>query len=490
MLRQIALTSADLLARAFSPPPPADVQRGPGLFPPGPPPRRPGLLGSVPYQLHFLFDSVGFVGKRFEQYGDIYYAPGKASGLYAIRHPDHLHEVLVAKAASFDKGHSEASRLSAVLGDGLVTSDGEVWRRHRRMIQPAFSAARIAGYAEVMIEEADKLCESWKDGDEVDVAAAMAQATLCAVSRALFRHDARGQAERIGRAMVAVQNSLSIPDVLPAWVPFPPRERLRHANRDLDDMIYRLIAERKARAKPPGEGAATDIAQTVSKSADLLEMLLSAKDSEGDGGGLTEREVRDELVTLFLAGHETTSNALTWALYLLAAHPEAEAKLSLELSHVLGGRLPSFADLERLPYTEQVLKEAMRLYPPAYMVARRAAEDTTIGGYPVAKGSDVVLWIYMTHRHPSIYSEPLAFRPERFSREEEAKLPRLAYLPFGAGPRTCIGKHFAMVEGRLMLAIFAQRFRFELAERREVAISPRVTLTPKGGLRMRLRAKS
>jgi cytochrome P450 len=199
--------------------------------------------------------------------------------------------------------------------------------------------------------------------------------------------------------------------------------------------------------------------------------------------------VRDELLTLFLAGHETTSNALTWTFYLLSKHPEVEQKLSAELSRVLGGRLPSFEDLESLPYTEQVLKEAMRLYPPAYMVARRAIEDTRIGGYPVAKGSDVVLWIYLTHRHPDIYREPLVFRPERFSKEEEAKLPRLSYLPFGAGPRTCIGKHFAMVEGRLMLAIFARRFRFDFVGDREVETHPRVTLTPKGGVRMRLRAK-
>ncbi len=220
-------------------------------------------------------------------------------------------------------------------------------------------------------------------------------------------------------------------------------------------------------------------------------MLVTAVDEEGDGRGLTEREVRDELITLFLAGHETTSQALSWTFHLLSGAPEAEARLHEEVDAVLGGdgRPAAHDDLERLRWTTMVIKEAMRLYPPAYMVARRAREATTIGGYPVPAGAEVVIWILHTHRDPRFYPEPLAFRPERFEPEAEARLPRLAYLPFGAGPRACIGRRFAMIEAVLLLATLARRVRFERTGETRVQARPRVTLAPKGGLPMRVRAR-
>jgi cytochrome P450 len=306
------------------------------------------------------------------------------------------------------------------------------------------------------------------------------QLTLRTVSRALFGHDvSAGQVEVVGRAMRLFQDGLVRTDLLPAWVPSPQRSRLREALAALDAMTYEVIARRRAPgARPARAGGAPD----------LLQMLVDAVDEEGDGGRMTEKELRDQLVTLFLAGHETTSHALSWALYCLSQNPAAEQALHEEVDAVLGaeGRDPTYEDLERMPWGEQVISEAMRLYPPVYSIARAAHEDTEIGGYPVRAGSEVMLWVYMTHHDPRFFPEPEAFRPERFTAEEEAKRPRLAYLPFGAGPRACIGKVFAMIEARLLLATIVRRWRLELAPGHRVAPRTRITLVPSHGMRMRI----
>jgi cytochrome P450 len=304
----------------------------------------------------------------------------------------------------------------------------------------------------------------------------MMELTLRIVSRTLFGHDPSGQTDDVARAMAAFQASIGRPDVLPRWIPTPGRARLARAVETLDAIMLGLIEARRR------GGAAAD-------RDDLLGALLSAVDEEGDGERLTPKEVRDELVTLFLAGHETTSHALTWTLYLLSKSPGAERSLHAELDRELKGKAPSHEDLGRLRYTEQVLKEAMRIYPPAFTVARRALEDTEIGGYPLCRGSEVMLWIYMTHHDPRWYPQPSAFWPERFAEEEEAKRPALAYLPFGAGARACIGKVFAMMEAKLILATLAQRLRFELAPDQRVEVRPRITLSPRFGMRMTARAR-
>jgi cytochrome P450 len=465
-VERVALRVADRVSGPVAAP-----ARPAGRVPPGPPPRRGRVLGSLAYYLNFLTNPFGFVASRFAQYGDIYYAPSIDGGLYAIRHPDHLQEVLVTRAASFEKKHSAFRRLAEVLGDGLLNSDGDRWRRHRRMIQPAFSTARVAGYAASMVDETMSALHRFADGETRDLDHDMMELTLRVVNRALFSHDAGGDTATVSRAMTAFQERLTGPELVPRWVPWPRRRRTEQAIEDLDRIVYGLIAARRAQEKAPDP-------------PDLLHMLVTAIDEEGDHQKLTEKEVRDELVTLLLAGHETTSNALTWTWYLLAQHPDAEAKLHHELDTVLGGRPPTLADLERLPYTEQVIKEAMRLYPPVFMVARMAREDTEIGGYPVPKGSEVVLWIYQAHHDARWFPEPESFRPERFAPGEEAKLPKLAYAPFGAGPRACIGKSFAAIEARLILAAMAQRFRFTLAPGHVVEQAPRITLGPKNGMKM------
>jgi cytochrome P450 len=445
-------------------------------LPPGPPPRE-GVLDHARYFAGFLFDPIGFVARRFERYGDIYYAPSGGTGLYVLRHPDHLREVLVTRASSFKKTHSAFARLSGILGEGLLTTDGDTWKRQRRMVNPAFSQARLAGYSGVMVDEAQRTIDTWRHGDVLDVSREMMQLTLRVVSRTLFGHDVSAHhIAEVGRAMTLFQRAVPSPDVAPRWVPWGQRARLARALEALDRMTYDIIAAR--RAKGPRD------------STDLLQMLVGAVDEEGDGGRLTEKELRDQLVTLFLAGHETTSHALTWTLYCLSQNPRAERALHEELDGVLSGgggrRAPSYDDLARLPYTGQVIDEAMRLYPPVYSLARRASEDTEIGGYPVKAGSEVMLWIYMTHRDPRFYPEPEAFRPERFTPDEEAKRPKLAHLPFGAGPRACIGKVFAMLEARLVLASIASRFRLELVSGHRVRAHPQITLVPKYGMKMGL----
>ncbi len=449
--------------------------------PPGPPSN--GALDQLRYAYGFLTDPIAFVRGRFERYGDIYFVPsrtGADAGLYVLRHPDHIREVLVTRASSFTKQHSALRQIAQFLGDGLFNSDGEVWRRQRRMLQPAFAPARLAAYAAVMTEEAALLTAQWQDGQQLELGKAMMALTLRVVSRTLFGHDPTADIETVAIAMSAFQESLGVAsEILPRWLPTPQRRRLRDGIAAMDRMMYGIIDRRR-------EASVRDPAGEAERSRDLLHMLVTAVDDEGDHQGMTKQEVRDQLVTLFLAGHDTTSHMLTWTFALLAQHPEVEARLAAELSEVLtsdgSARAATHDDLPRLKYTEQVLAESMRLYPPAYSVARRASEDTEIGGYAVPRGAEVIMWIYMTQHDPRWFPEPEAFHPERFAAGAEAQLPRTAYLPFGAGPRVCIGKSFAMMEAKILLATIARKFRFERSPRHKLQMKARINLMPRYGL--------
>lgn len=446
-------------------------------FPPGPP-KRKGIVPSLRYYWGFLTDPIGFVRGRFESYGDIYYVPNSSGGLFVLRHPDHLREVLTTRASSYGKQHSAFTSLSRVLGEGLLISEGDTWTRQRRMLGPGFAPPRMRAYGDIMVDEAQRTASRWSDATTVALEHEMTELTLRIVSRTLFGHDVSKEDTRaIAHAMSAFQRSLLRPDSVPAWLPLPGSRGLTRSLAELDRIVYRIIAERRAAGAPRGERA------------DLLQLLVDAVDPEADGSRLTEREVRDQLVTFFLAGHETTSQALTWAFYCLSQAPAAERALHDELDDVLGDRDPTFDDLERLPYTEQVMLEAMRLYPPIYAIARRAREDTEVGGYRVPKGSEVIVWVYLTHRDARFYPEPEVFRPERFEKNRLAALPKLAYLPFGAGPRACIGKSFATMEARLVLATLARRHRLSLAPRQRVVARPQITLGPKNGIRMKISSR-
>jgi cytochrome P450 len=305
------------------------------------------------------------------------------------------------------------------------------------------------------------------------------QLTLRVVSTTLFGQDVTAHVDDVGRAMTTFQNSMITFDrVFPAWMPTPHRRNFRRSLAWLDELTYGVIAERRR------EGASR-----ATRPNDLLETLVRARDDEGDGGGLSEREIRDQLVTLFLAGHETTAQALTWTLYLLSQNPREAAVLQGEVDGALDGRVPTYDDLPRLPYTEQVVSEAMRLYPPVPSLARKAHEDTELAGYPVRAGSEVMLWIYMMHRDPRWFPDPTAFRPGRFAEGGDSSRTKGAYLPFGSGARACIGKMFAMIEARLLLATIVQRFRFELVPGHRVVPLSRITLVPKYGMKMVVRGR-
>lgn len=442
---------------------------------PGPPLLR-GPAERLLFLLRVAMDAPGLVGERFDRYGDVYYVPGqRRPGLYVLRHPEHIRRVLVADAASYSRRHGGFAVLSQVLGDGLLTSEGALWRRHRRMLQPAFQRRMLESYAPLVVEETERQLDGWHDGAILDVCGAMAALTLRIVARALFHHDASRNVATIARATAALQRATLGAGVLPSWMPLPGRRRLERAVAEVDRVVYGMIRQR--RESPQAE------------SRDVLQALLEAVDEE-QGRPLDDREIRDELLTLVMAGHETTSHALSWTLFLLSQNPHVEARLYDELAAIPRARSVTPEDLSQLPLVERVLKESMRLYPPAYTLTRRAERDTAIDDFLVRRGSEVMIWTYWTHRDRRWFPEPERFVPERFAPEGERQLPRLAYLPFGAGPRVCIGGGFAMLNARLILATIGRRFRLRLLPGHRVRPRTRITLYPANGLPMRLYSRA
>jgi cytochrome P450 len=351
-----------------------------------------------------------------------------------------------------------------------LTSEGAVHTRQRKLLAPAFAHKRIASYAETMAERAARFAAGVDDGAEIDAAEAMMKLTLEIVGKTLFDAELGSDASAVGEALTTIMRTTLIQlgslVPMPPFVPSPTNLRNRRAVARLDKIVYRIIRERRAREVDRG---------------DLLSMLLATRDEEGSA--MTDKQVRDETMTLFLAGHETTANAMAWTLMLLAQNPDARAKVEAEVDAL--GRAPTYDDLKQLPYALAALKEAMRLYPPAYIVARRAIEPVTIGGHHVKKNTLVFVNILGIHHRPDVWPEPEVFRPERFLGDREKQLPRCAYVPFGAGPRICIGNHFALMEGHILLATILRRLRLDLVTSAPVESEPLVTLRPKGGLPMR-----
>ena len=341
-------------------------------------------------------------------------------------------------------------------------------------MQPLFHKRRIAGYAEEMVECAERLQSRWRDGEVRDLHQEMTRLTLAVVGLALFAADVEAEATEVGAALTEAMESLQR-FMLPFYgalerLPLPGPRRMRASRRRLDQTIYRLLAER--RAKPRG---------------DLLSLLLEARDEQGEP--MPDTQVRDEAMTIFLAGHETTAVTLTWTWMLLARHPAIEARLHRELDEVLGRRAPTVDDLSKLTFSDMVVKEAMRLYPPAWLIGRRALVDVELGGYDVPAGSIVILSPWVTHRDARFFADPLRFDPERWTRQAEAARPRFSYFPFGGGIRRCIGESFALMEAKLLLASIAQRWRLHLDPAQRVGVLPRITLRPRYGMRMRLEAR-
>lgn len=394
-----------------------------------------------------------------------------------VNRPEWIEHVLLGNHKNYTKSRFTRQILEPALGRGLLTSEGDFWRRQRRIAAPAFHHKRIVGFAEVMAEEARATAADWAGAaGPRDVAADMMALTLRVITRTMFStavEDA-GTIAAVSRAMDTMLR-LGDPSLfdllgLPEWLPrFRPRAQIR-AIADLDRVIAGILAERRQRGDP-GE--------------DLLGMLLSMRDEE-TGEGMTDGQLRDEVMTMFLAGHETTANALAWVWYLLGRHPAEEARLHAELDRVLGDRDPGFADIAALPYTRQVFEEAMRLYPPAHTISRQAVGPDRLGETEVPPGAVVTIAPWVTHRNPKLWPEPLRFDPDRFLPEAVKARPRFAYLPFGGGPRICIGASFAMTEGVLVLATLARRFRPRLPEGQVVQPVGQITLRPEGGLTMRV----
>jgi cytochrome P450 len=412
-----------------------------------------------------------------KRYGDIAYFKIGPQEAFFLNHPEYIKEVLVTNNQNFNKG-LVLQRAKRLLGEGLLTSEGDFHRRQRRLAQPAFHRQRVAAYAEVMTAYAIRTRERWHDSETLNISEEMMRLTLAIVGKTLFDADVESASGEVGEAMTVVMelfDTLTIPFFeLLQKLPLPQLRRFDNARAKLDRIIYRLIDDRRQSGVDHG---------------DLLSMLLLAQDEEGDGGQMTDTQLRDELLTIFLAGHETTANALTWTWYLLSQHPEVEERLHRELDDVLNARTPTFADVSQLRYTEMVLAESMRLYPPAWAIGRLAAVDCEIAGYFVPRKSLVVASQYVMHRDERYYAKPLVFDPERWTEAARESRPQFSYFPFGGGPRRCIGEGFAWMEGILLIATLAQQWQMRLVPHHPVALKPLITLRPKHGMQMTLKRR-
>ncbi|MEK6279202.1 MAG: cytochrome P450 [Acidobacteriota bacterium] len=440
--------------------------------------RAPGPKGQpiLGVMREFNRDSLSFI-TRCRDYGDVVRLRFFYVTAFFLYNPDDIEYVLSSNAKNFIKSMSLRSNFfHRLLGNGLLTSEGDFWRRQRRLAQPAFHRQRIGAYGEVMVDYTTRLISSWHDGEVRDIHRAMMRLTLEIVVKTLFNSDVSGDADKVARVLEKIvqpfASQATLKWILDNRLPTPTHRRFNQAAREIDEIVYRIIAERRSRGSDEG---------------DLLSMLLAAHDE--DGSQMTDRQLRDEVMTIFLAGHETTALTLSWAWYLLAKNPEAERKFHQELDGVLNGRLPGVADLPLLRYTEMIVKESMRLYPPAYGLGREPLEDCEIGGYLVPRKSQVFMFPWALHRDPRFFEEPQSFRPDRWTEEFSNSLPKYAYFPFGGGPRACIGNYFAMMEIVLVLATIGQRFRFLPVSDEAVDLLPAMSLRPKGDINLTIHSR-
>jgi cytochrome P450 len=434
--------------------------------PPGP--KGSLILGVMP---EFNRDILAFI-TRCRDYGDVVRARFFYVTCYFLYNPDDIEYVLSTNAKNFIKSMSVRSNFfHRLIGNGLLTSEGDFWRRQRRLAQPAFHRQRISAYGDTMVEYAERMISSWREGETRDIHRDMMRLTLEIVAKTLFNADVSGDADRVGTILSEIvkpfASQATLKWILDNRLPTPAHRRFHRLAKQIDEIVYRIIEERRRSGRDEG---------------DLLSMLLQAQDE--DGGQMTNQQLRDEVMTLFLAGHETTALTLSWAWYLLGRNPEAERKFHEELETVLSGRAPTFADLPQLKYTEMIAKESMRLYPPAFGVGREAIEECEIGGYRVPAKTQIFAFQWVTQRDPRYFDDPEEFYPDRWTEEFTNRLPKYAYFPFGGGPRICIGNYFATMEIVLVLATIGQNVRFSLVSDHPVTLLPAMSLRPRAGIQV------
>lgn len=411
-------------------------------------------------------DPIEFFTSLTRDYGDFVRFSLGAHDLYFLNHPDYIKEVLVTQDEHFTKWFA-VDRIKEVLGNGLFVSEGDFHRRQRKLSQPAFHRQRIASYADVMVALAAQLRNRWQPDEVVDVCREMNWLAMNIVAQTLFGADMQSDSEAIREALGLILDQFER-----STLPEAERVDFEAAREQLDAAIYRIIQQRRSSNEDRG---------------DLLSMLLLAREeSEGDDGGMTDRQLRDEAMTIFLAGHETTANALAWTWYLLSQNAEIESRFYEEAAHSLGDRLPSFDDLPHLPYTAMIFAESLRLYPPLWAVGRKALRECQIGEFRIPAGSVVILSPYVTHHDARYFPEPFRFDPERWTAGAKAARPKFSWFPFSAGSRGCLGESFAWAEGLLCLATLAQKWRLQLVAGHPIALQPQLTLRAKYGIKMRI----
>jgi cytochrome P450 len=448
------------------------VQRAATPLPPGPASFFPG--GQA---WNIARDPLGFLAGAARRYGDIAYFTLGANRVFYVNSPEYIWEVLVTQRAKFEISTMRL-RLEPALGTGMLTSRGDLHARQRRLMLPVFRKSRIESYAGIMVDYALRTRDRWRDGDEIDATEEMMKLAMALVAKALFGHDIEDDSDGVSRNLSILLQffaRLMSPFLqLSLKLPLPSTLRVRRALREMDAVIYRMIELR--RRNPLG-------------GEDLLSLLVQAKDDETNAY-MTEKQLRDEIFTLLMAGHETTANVLGWTAYLLGRHPDVDARVHAEVRSVMAGRTRlEAADMERLPYTRMTITEAMRLYPPAWFVGRTALEDVVIGGYTVPRGASVLMSQYVMQRDGRYFDDPDAFRPERWSKGFLERLPRGAFFPFSAGDRHCIGEGFAWLEALLALATLVDRWKFELVPGQDIRPNPSITLRPNTGIRMIVRER-
>jgi len=440
------------------------VKRGEYRFPPGLRHNLPFYMGRKPWarigRPILLFEHLA------KTYGPATHYRMMGTDILFLNHPDFVQEVLVTQSGNFIRERT-LRRMKILLGEGLLTSNDPVHMQHRRIVAPAFHRQRIAAYADEIVRSAAATAERWKSGQAIDIGAAMMELSLSIVARTLFASEVTDDVRAINHETHAIMRLYNLLVILPRlesylhW-PLPGVTRFRKARAHLDSVAYRIIRERR---------------EDPNDRHDLLSMLLLSRDE--DGNALTDEQVRDEMLTIFLAGYETTANALTWTWYLLSQNPDAREQMHAELDRVLAGRTPTLADYANLTYTQQVFSESMRLYPPAWAMGREAAVDVELGPYRIPAGSHVFFSQWIIHRSPEFFPDPLRFDPSRHTDAAKAARPRFAYFPFGGGSRQCIGESFAWMEGILAVATIAQQWKLNLVPNQRIDVQEKITLRPR-----------